>query len=216
MMDNVKFAIVDGSKTIETELGCLDQTNKRAVIDGIFGMFGVNPSPVSGPLRAPKPPAPEPAAPKAERKEHVPPITITLEEDPAEVHVDEVKQKPAVYEIEIPKTGRPRQLPLSGSRSEINPLGEKLQAAMEKKDEPDFWQTGIKYRGETPLYRTHYKCACGNKGRQYIEEGTPFAECHQCATPLKVRAAGEGGFPNRDGWGNFYVASFVEDDHGTA
>ncbi|MHA4168903.1 hypothetical protein [Bacillus cereus] len=80
-----------------------------------------------------------------------------------------------------------------------------------KKEEadPTHWKTGIKYDDEgTPRYRTRYECCmCGNRGNQYEYEGNKFTKCHKCNAKLKIVKATENGFPERDAFGNFYVAN---------
>ncbi|MEB8702682.1 hypothetical protein P4H21_18205 [Bacillus cereus] len=80
-----------------------------------------------------------------------------------------------------------------------------------KKEEadPTHWKTGIKYDDEgTPRYRTRYECCmCGNRGNQYEYEGNKFTKCHNCNAKLKIVPATKKGFPERDAFGNFYVAN---------
>jgi hypothetical protein len=75
--------------------------------------------------------------------------------------------------------------------------------------DPDYFKTGIKVKEGVKHYKTRYYCKnrqCGHKGNHYLPEGTEFTYCHQCEEKLLVREASEDGFPNRDEWGNFYVA----------
>jgi hypothetical protein len=75
--------------------------------------------------------------------------------------------------------------------------------------DPDYFKTGIKVKEGVEHYKTRYFCKnrkCGHKGNHYLPEGTEFTYCHQCEEKLLVREASEDGFPNRDEWGNFYVA----------
>ncbi|HDR7254291.1 TPA: hypothetical protein QCW96_003643 [Bacillus pacificus] len=80
-----------------------------------------------------------------------------------------------------------------------------------KKEEADpiHWKTGIKYDDEgTPRYRTRYECCmCGNRGNQYEYEGNKFTKCHNCNAKLKIVPATKKGLPERDAFGNFYVAN---------
>ncbi|AXY09960.1 hypothetical protein CUC43_25845 [Bacillus thuringiensis LM1212] len=84
-------------------------------------------------------------------------------------------------------------------------------APVKEKEEADpaHWKTGIKYDDEgTPRYRTRYECCmCGNRGKQYEYEGNKFTKCHNCNAKLKIVPATKKGFPERDSFGNFYVAN---------
>lgn len=76
-------------------------------------------------------------------------------------------------------------------------------------DDPEYFKTGIKDKEGVKHYKTRYFCKnrkCGHKGNHYLPEGTEFTYCHQCEEKLLVREASKDGFPNRDEWGNFYVA----------
>lgn len=84
-----------------------------------------------------------------------------------------------------------------------DPVKEKEAAA------PTHWKTGIKYDDEgTPRYRTRYECCmCGNRGNQYEYKENKFTKCHNCNAKLKIVPATKTGFPERDSFGNFYVAN---------
>ncbi|MGR5990142.1 hypothetical protein ACT7C6_09460 [Bacillus paranthracis] len=84
-----------------------------------------------------------------------------------------------------------------------DPVKEKEEA------DPTHWKTGIKYDDEgTPRYRTRYECCmCGNRGNQYEYQENKFTKCHKCNAKLKIVPATKKGFPERDAFGNFYVAN---------
>lgn len=85
-----------------------------------------------------------------------------------------------------------------------------LDSVKEKEEaDPAHWKTGIKYDDEgTPRYRTRYECCmCGNRGNQYEYKENKFTKCHKCNAKLKIEHATEKGFPERDSFGNFYVAN---------
>ena len=74
----------------------------------------------------------------------------------------------------------------------------------------DYHATGIKhkvYAGEiTPMYRVRCDCPkCGNKGNHYILENRKDIACYECRASLLVEEAA-GKFPERDEWGNFFIA----------
>ncbi|MFJ8521419.1 hypothetical protein [Bacillus cereus] len=79
----------------------------------------------------------------------------------------------------------------------------------EEEKPPTHWKTGIKYDDEgTPRYRTRYECCmCGIRGNQYEYEGNKFTKCHNCNAKLKIVPATKKGLPERDAFGNFYVAN---------
>lgn len=83
--------------------------------------------------------------------------------------------------------------------------------SVKEKEEADpiHWKTGIKYDDEgSPRYRTRYVCCmCGNRGNQYEYEGNKFTKCHKCNAKLKIVPATKKGLPERDAFGNFYVAN---------
>lgn len=72
---------------------------------------------------------------------------------------------------------------------------------------PDFYVTGIKEKDGVKLYKTRYVCFnCSEKGKHYLPEGTTHINCHNCQFEIPVKSATPLGFPNRDEYGNFYVA----------
>jgi hypothetical protein len=112
-------------------------------------------------------------------------------------------------------------------------IGDKLQLVytehpptkIEEKDKegkPDFYHTGIKYKGnkQIPHYRTYYNCPrCNKDGRHYIPStGVKFVVCHNCQSKLEVEPATDYGFglseKHRDGWGNYFVANklFIDNE----
>uniref|UniRef100_A0AAU7YPF9 Phage protein n=1 Tax=Bacillus phage PHBA67-T TaxID=3233536 RepID=A0AAU7YPF9_9CAUD len=116
---------------------------------------------------------------------------------------------------------RNRKLPIVGVNRSSFPMEDVVKITKQKdrscapdpvkKEEadPTHWKTGIKYDDEgTPRYRTRYECCmCGNRGNQYEYEGNKFTKCHKCNAKLKIVKATENGFPERDAFGNFYVAN---------
>ncbi|MBY0039790.1 hypothetical protein H7U08_25145 [Bacillus cereus] len=103
-----------------------------------------------------------------------------------------------------------RKLPIVDVNRSSFPV-EEIAKITKKEEEADpiHWKTGIKYDDEgTPRYRTRYECCmCGNRGNQYEYEGNKFTKCHKCNAKLKIVQATENGFPERDAFGNFYVAN---------
>ncbi|AMM44974.1 hypothetical protein SP15_176 [Bacillus phage SP-15] len=141
-----------------------------------------------------------------------------------DVPVDIPAAPPTISESK--SVSRPRTLPLIGNGGTIG-LEERLSSdkveALKKvaltqapvtsdtSEEPDYYKTGIKHKDDTPLYKIHYKCPEGHKGRYYIPLGTSEVECRECGVSLTVEPANpEKGFgtteAHRDDWGNFFVA----------
>ncbi|MBU7315956.1 hypothetical protein [Paenibacillus oleatilyticus] len=109
--------------------------------------------------------------------------------------------------------------------SDMNEIKEKLiQGFTENKeelettyketdDQPEFIRTGIREREDgTKLYRLHYKCiACWNRGNYWVYQDSKRTWCHRCQHELNVYPAHPEGFPNRDTFGNFFVAGDFKD-----
>lgn len=113
--------------------------------------------------------------------------------------------------------GETKQIPLGNDRTHMVSLGDKLQAAIATSGEPEWWTTGIKIDEDgTKRYKCRYQCTCGKKGNHYIPLKVEEVPCFECDAPLQVRlATGQveaNGIPERDDWGNYYVAdNFYED-----
>ncbi|TKH53835.1 hypothetical protein FC677_21130 [Bacillus cereus] len=102
-----------------------------------------------------------------------------------------------------------RKLPIVEVNRSSFPMEEIAKITKKEDTDPIHWKTGIKYDDEgTPRYRTRYECCmCGNRGNQYEYEGNKFTKCHKCNAKLKIVPATKNGFPERDAFGNFYVAN---------
>ncbi|PED02900.1 hypothetical protein CN423_19355 [Bacillus cereus] len=102
-----------------------------------------------------------------------------------------------------------RKLPIVEVNRSSFPMEEIAKITKKEEVDPTHWKTGIKYDDEgKPRYRTRYDCCmCGNRGNQYEYEGNKFTKCHKCNAKLKIVQATKNGFPERDTFGNFYVAN---------
>ncbi|MBG0962457.1 hypothetical protein [Bacillus sp. SRB1LM] len=102
-----------------------------------------------------------------------------------------------------------RKLPIVEVNRSSFPMEEIAKITQKEETDPIHWKTGIKYDDEgTPRYRTRYECCmCGNRGNQYEYEGNKFTKCHKCNAKLKIVPATKKGLPERDTFGNFYVAN---------
>ncbi|EEM27409.1 hypothetical protein bthur0003_37560 [Bacillus thuringiensis serovar thuringiensis str. T01001] len=102
-----------------------------------------------------------------------------------------------------------RKLPIVEVNRSSFPMEEIAKITKKEETDPIHWKTGIKYDDEgTPRYRTRYECCmCGNRGNQYEYKENKFTKCHKCNAKLKIVHATKNGFPERDAFGNFYVAN---------
>ncbi|MGX5627080.1 hypothetical protein [Bacillus cereus] len=102
-----------------------------------------------------------------------------------------------------------RKLPIVDVNRSSFPFEEIAKITKKEETNPTHWKTGIKYDDEgKPRYRTRYDCCmCGNRGNQYEYEENKFTKCHKCNAKLKIAQATKNGFPERDAFGNFYVAN---------
>jgi len=102
-----------------------------------------------------------------------------------------------------------RKLPIVDVNRSSFPVEEIAKITKKEEADPIHWKTGIKYDEEgNPRYRTRYECCmCGNRGNQYEYKENKFTKCHKCNAKLKIVQATKNGFPERDAFGNFYVAN---------
>lgn len=94
-------------------------------------------------------------------------------------------------------------------------IGERMQAAMKKKEEPvveenDPSKTGFKIDGDgTKRYKVRYKCPnnrCKTEANHFVPEGVKEVNCHECGTSMKVRRATQDAELTPDPYLNFYIA----------
>ncbi|HDX9649066.1 TPA: hypothetical protein ROY02_005461 [Bacillus cereus] len=102
-----------------------------------------------------------------------------------------------------------RKLPIVEVNRSSFPMEEIAKITKKEEADPTHWKTGIKYDDEGKTrYRTRYECCmCGNRGNQYEYQENKFTKCHNCNVKLKIVQATKNGFPERDAFGNFYVAN---------
>ncbi|MEK4409349.1 hypothetical protein MHB59_12195 [Bacillus sp. FSL L8-0642] len=137
-------------------------------------------------------------------------LVEAINQHPPEVDVSALGA--AMAQAEIHKTvdvGQTRKLPIIDENRSSFPIGDVVKITKAEEANPIHWKTGIKYDDEgTPRYRTRYECCmCGNRGNQYEYEGNKFTKCHKCNAKLKIVSATKKGLPERDRFGNFYVAN---------
>ncbi|PGS78541.1 hypothetical protein COC69_15045 [Bacillus cereus] len=111
--------------------------------------------------------------------------------------------------IKISEDKQTRKLPIVEVNRSSFPVEEIAKITKKEETDPIHWKTGIKYDEEgNPRYRTRYECCmCGNRGNQYEYKENKFTKCHKCNAKLKIVQATKNGFPERDAFGNFYVAN---------
>lgn len=100
----------------------------------------------------------------------------------------------------------PKVLPkIDDQRSLHTPIGELIPQ--------EHWETGIKIVDGVNKYRTHYWCDCGSKGRRYVDIKDETLKCRDCEKELYIEDATpnlqENGLPERDNFGNFFIAREV-------
>lgn len=107
-------------------------------------------------------------------------------------------------------TSRNRKLPVLGQETRSSfPISE--SAVVKTEEEPEHWKTGIKIEEDgTKRYRCYYRCECGAKGKRYIFIDADTVDCRDCGEPMFVELATGSvdteGIPERDSFGNFFVA----------
>lgn len=106
---------------------------------------------------------------------------------------------------------RSRRLPLKGMESRTSFLVEDIAGQSEQEDTPEHWRTGIKTDEDgTKRYKCRYFCECGGESNHYIPLETNWVDCRECGASMPVEEAtsnvDENGVPERDGFGNFFVA----------
>lgn len=100
---------------------------------------------------------------------------------------------------------RSRKLPINNERSLHVPIAELTE------ETPEHWETGIKVKEGIDFYRTRYECpSCKNKGKHYVPKDLEHINCHSCSERMQKIPATTEGFPQRDNWGNFFIAGEVQ------
>lgn len=57
------------------------------------------------------------------------------------------------------------------------------------------------------LYQTYYICPkCKNRGKRFIPKHATHTNCHSCFNQMRIKSASLKGFPNKDKFGNIFVA----------
>ncbi|MED4284881.1 hypothetical protein P4679_23440 [Priestia megaterium] len=94
-----------------------------------------------------------------------------------------------------------------------NHLGNSNSQLVYSTSQPVDYSKQIKDTGNgfTTTYQAYYICTndrCKNKGKHFIPAGQEYVTCHKknCKKKLKVRPATSKGFPDKDSFGNYFVA----------
>lgn len=78
---------------------------------------------------------------------------------------------------------------------------------MDTSDELHHYNTGILINNELEKrFKCRYRCpSCHHEANRYIEQGTPFVNCHDCNKEMSVRSVGNNPM-DYDNFNNFYIA----------
>lgn len=83
----------------------------------------------------------------------------------------------------------------------------------EGEEEQSHYKTGIVKENGVNKYKCRLHCSCRNNQNLYIKEIDKYAHCPSCGRGYEVRNAKAEGFPERDSWGNFFIAgNFLGED----
>ncbi|OUS70281.1 hypothetical protein B1748_29025 [Paenibacillus sp. MY03] len=202
----IKLSIVHGDKRFEMEAAETNDQHVTIALEGAFGIFGIEQARPHQEMKFPVPVVEKPELVvtdlKAKQAREVAAAKSEVVEKPSPVPMP-----PQVPASILPPSSRPRAVELLGSSRSLQvPIGEVAE-------NPEWWQTGIKYKDGVPHYRTRYYCKnrdCRHKGNQYVSIDAKSTECHQCGTHMKLRTAtglvGSDGIPEIDTFGNFFIA----------
>lgn len=185
-MLHVKLSIDNGhGKKAELEIKEADQIQKIMIIQNVFDLFGID-TDVIEMARVYN------QVGQAYKSffDPIEPIQVESIEVPSEPRNDIREQLIDGYQTDEPQTD---DVPT-------------YQAA----DEQKF--TNIKVVDGKAKYRLHYSCpACFNKGGHFIYEKSNDVFCHKCGHSMPVVSSHPDGFPNVDGFGNYFVAGKFRD-----
>lgn len=206
----MELELKNGQKSAAFHLSDVTDYQFEAILNRTFSFLEGTQAP-----EAPTPPAPKEQAPEIK-------VTVNVEPGRAQTTGADVTQRSVQKTMDQLKESmsRARVLPkVNDERKFSSSIGERLGLVtdpdplpplVEEKIEPDYFKTGIQYRDwngeQVPTYKTSYFCPNGHQGRRYVKEDATFVFCHSCSKRLKIRDAHKDGFPNRDTFGNFYIA----------
>ncbi|CAM3305119.1 MULTISPECIES: hypothetical protein [Paenibacillus] len=178
------------------------EANKSDVIKGFFNLLGPVKELTQGVTYSPE---------------------ITIKKGPKELDEREVilplkhplANRSSQREIASPeKSESPIKKPdLINSTRTLSPtIGEMLGVVPQQDapaaEEPEWYQTGIKYKQGVPHYKLRYWCKnpqCRDRSNDYIKEDQKTVCCRKCGQELMVRQATDEHL-KRDEWGNFFIA----------
>lgn len=103
-----------------------------------------------------------------------------------------------------------KSLYIDGNRSLNSSIGDLVKKQLP--EDKTYFVTGIKeFNGIN-----HYKCRCYCNNpkckleiNRFVEEGKKTINCKGCQRQMEIRPATEKGFPERDKYGNFYIAQTI-------
>lgn len=188
----VKIQIDDGNgKKAELELENVDQTNQAVIIQSVFELFKIDTDFLK---RAQKMSEIEKVYSRfmSELDPIEPPPTSTVRLNDDKERKEEIKQQ--------------MEQGLKENKETMD------EAYKNQNDQPEYIKTGIKVRNGIKLYQTRYECyACYYKGTMYLPEKQKHLWCRRCSHQLDMSLATPKPFPERDSFGNYYVAGDFKD-----
>jgi len=134
------------------------------------------------------------------------PVSTTPKES-----IEKVKPATVQTKLDVDTSTIKKVLPKIDDHRSLNvSVAERVEAQQEQKH----WETGIKVDEDgTERYRCYYWCDCGSKGKRYIHEYDEIVACRECGQEIYVEAATpnyqKNGLPERDKFGNFFIAREV-------
>lgn len=192
-MGKVTVKMVQASMEIEEA----DDKHKHAIIEGFFQALGGTRKYGAQPSLAPSvKPVAHVQSFKEETKSKpiIPSCKPVTYEQPIQEET-KLTSTPKETKAEIVKPDL-----LNSERSLHIPIGEQR---------PEHWDTGIKDKNGVDHYRCRLHCPnpdCGHQRNLYIPEDRKEVTCPECKEKIEVRFATADGFPNRDPYGNFFMA----------
>lgn len=132
--------------------------------------------------------------------------TSYIENDSSEVASltqDEIKEEKTTPKVDVGSdilSDKNKLVPENNIGSIKNPTDDEFGYSMRYKT------TG---NGQVKIYQTYYKCAskgCQTERKIFIQKDQQYVYCAKCHRKMKVKSASFKGFPNKDCFGNIYVA----------
>ncbi|GGJ51173.1 hypothetical protein [Virgibacillus salexigens] len=181
----LNIEVVEGNKRNSLQMKGATQESEKTAINNFFKLMNVDPD-------------------------------TKLESPPKEQNIALLNNETAKHEVvkhEKEEVKRSKKLPLLGSETRSNFSVYESVEDKEGFQKPDHWITGIKTDEDgSKRYKCRYWCECGGKGNHYIPLDVEEVECRDCGDFIDVYPAtdeiDQEGVPERDDFGNFFVARY--------